>query len=85
MFDLKQARLGHPVQMEGREPWLDPGVARGLLSPYRFLALAQVQVKPSASRLSQQRDRRQIGGIHGLPVPSTPRPAAVQPVTGARV
>jgi hypothetical protein len=43
--------------MEGGEPWLDPGVPRRLLAPYRFLALAQIQIEPSASRLSQQLNR----------------------------
>jgi hypothetical protein len=44
--------------MEGHEARLDTGVPRRLLAAHRFLALAQIQVKPLASRLSQQRNRR---------------------------
>jgi len=43
--------------MEGREPWLHPDMLGGLLAPHRFAALAQIQVKPLANRLSQQRNR----------------------------
>jgi len=43
--------------MEGREPWLDSGMPRGLLAPHWLAALAQIQVKLLASRISQQRDR----------------------------
>jgi len=44
--------------MEGREPGRYPGMPGGLLAAHRFLALAQIQVKPLASRVSQQRNRR---------------------------
>jgi len=66
--DIEQPHFGHPVQMEGREPRLHPGVPRGLFAPHRFLAVAQIQVQPLASRLSQQRHRHEIGGIHGCPL-----------------
>jgi hypothetical protein len=43
--------------MEGREPRLDPEMPRGLLTSHRLVALAQIQVKSLADRLSQQRNR----------------------------
>jgi len=43
--------------VEGREPWLDPGMPRGLLAAHRFFARAQIQVKLLASGLSQQGNR----------------------------
>jgi len=57
VLDFEQPRIGHLVQVEGREPWLDPGMPRGLLAAHRFFARAQIQVKLLASRLSQQGNR----------------------------
>jgi len=58
VLNLEQTSFGHPVQVKGGEPWFDPRIPRGLFAPDRLLALAQIQVKLLASRLSQQRNRR---------------------------
>ncbi len=67
VLDGQQPRLGHLVQVKGRDPRLDPKLLRGLLAPDRLLALADVQVKLLPSRLSQQPDRHKISGIHRRP------------------
>ncbi|MDR2988064.1 MAG: hypothetical protein LBV34_24830 [Nocardiopsaceae bacterium] len=69
VFEVKQAGIGHLVQMKSGKPRGYPDVLRGLLAPDWLVALTQIQVQPLARRLCQQRHRCDVlSGIHHCPL-----------------